>query len=75
MSPVVILGKKIGMTQIFNEQGNAIPVTILQVGPCTITKVYKKTVQIGYEYINPQKINKPNLGFFNQLKILRYRNC
>lgn len=69
MSPVVMLGKKIGMTQVFNEQGNAIPVTILQVGPCTITKIQEKSIQIGYEYINPQKINKPNLGFFNQLKI------
>jgi len=34
-----MLGKKIGMTQVFNKQGNAIPVTLLQVGPCTVTQI------------------------------------
>lgn len=68
-----MLGKKIGMTQIFNEEGHAIPVTILQVGPCTITKIQNNKIQIGYEYINPKKVNQSNLGYFNKLKIPCFR--
>nr|YP_009393757.1 ribosomal protein L3 [Caloglossa beccarii]ARW62319.1 ribosomal protein L3 [Caloglossa beccarii] len=64
-----MLGKKVGMTQIFNEEGHAIPVTILQVGPCTITQVQNNKIQIGYEYINPQRLSQPSLGYFNKLKI------
>nr|YP_010851655.1 ribosomal protein L3 [Echinothamnion hystrix]WGH14562.1 ribosomal protein L3 [Echinothamnion hystrix] len=71
--PIGMLGKKIGMTQIFDEQGCAIPATLLQVGPCTITQI-KETkenikIQIGYEYIQPNKLNKPILGHFKQQKI------
>nr|YP_009392518.1 ribosomal protein L3 [Caloglossa monosticha]ARW61080.1 ribosomal protein L3 [Caloglossa monosticha] len=69
MSSINMLGKKMGMTQLFNEQGNIIPVTILKVGPCTITRVENQNIQIGYEYINPKKLNKANLGYFNQLKL------
>nr|YP_009654407.1 ribosomal protein L3 [Pleurostichidium falkenbergii]QCH39694.1 ribosomal protein L3 [Pleurostichidium falkenbergii] len=65
-----ILGKKIGMTQIFDEQGYAIPATLLEVGPCTVThikqdKKYTK-IQIGYEYIQPNKISKPIIGYFKK---------
>ena len=63
-----MLGKKLGMTQIFDDKGNAIPVTLLQIGPCTITKIEKNNtyskIQIGYEYANMNKINKPNIGHF-----------
>nr|YP_009394168.1 ribosomal protein L3 [Rhodomela confervoides]ARW62730.1 ribosomal protein L3 [Rhodomela confervoides] len=68
-----ILGKKVGMTQIFNKQGDVIPVTLLQVGPCTITQIIEKklesqqaNIQIGYEYINPKKLNKAKLGHFEK---------
>lgn len=70
-----MLGKKIGMTQIFNDKGMTIPVTVLKVGPCTITNIKNQTfnkninVQIGYEYINPRKLNKPQVGTFNKLQI------
>nr|WGH12782.1 ribosomal protein L3 [Echinothamnion sp.] len=65
-----MLGKKIGMTQIFNEDGCAIPATVLQVGPCTVTQI-KPTerntqIQIGYEYIQPNKLNKPIVGHFKK---------
>lgn len=69
MSSINMLGKKIGMTQLFNEQGNAIPVTVLKVGPCTVTKIKNKNIQIGYEYINPKKLSKASLGYFSQLKL------
>nr|QCI05685.1 ribosomal protein L3 [Cryptopleura ramosa] len=66
-----MLGRKIGMTQIFDNQGCAIPVTIIEVGPCTITSINDKTqnIQIGYQYINPQKLNKSNIGHFSKIKV------
>jgi large subunit ribosomal protein L3 len=63
-----ILGKKIGMTQIFAENGNAIPVTVVKVGPCYITQIKSvennnyKSIQIGYQNIPKFKLNKPELG-------------
>lgn len=75
-----ILGKKVGMTQIFDEEGNAIPVTIIQSGKCVV--VQKKTegidgynaLQIGFEDIKEKRANKPLKGHFKkaQLKPMRY---
>lgn len=65
---VGILGTKLGMTQIFDEEGRAIPVTIVQAGPCTITQIKTKqtdgytAVQIGYQEVKPKAINRPELG-------------
>nr|WGH13771.1 ribosomal protein L3 [Lophurella pseudocorticata] len=68
-----MLGKKIGMTQIFDKQGCAIPATLLQIGPCTITQIKKAKenikIQIGYEYIQPNKLTKPIIGHFKQQNI------
>nr|YP_009397682.1 ribosomal protein L3 [Dipterosiphonia australica]ARW66868.1 ribosomal protein L3 [Dipterosiphonia australica] len=67
-----ILGKKIGMTQIFSKQGDAIPVTLLEVGPCTVTEIKQEkdknyaNIQIGYEYVQPNKLNKPLIGHFRK---------
>ena len=63
-----IIGKKIGMTQIFDETGRVVPVTLIQAGPCTV--VQKKTaekdgyeaVQLGYETVPERKLTKPELG-------------
>ncbi|MBR7142730.1 MAG: 50S ribosomal protein L3 [Clostridia bacterium] len=63
-----IIGKKIGMTQIFDEKGNVIPVTLVEAGPCVVTQ--KRTVekdgysaiQLGYEDIAERKLNKPEKG-------------
>ncbi len=70
-----MLAKKIGMTQIFNDQGLAIPATILEAGPCTITQIkedinkeYAK-VQIGYKYVQPNKISQSMQGHFKKNKI------
>nr|QCI08935.1 ribosomal protein L3 [Wrangelia sp.] len=69
-----ILGHKIGMTQIFNEEGNVIPVTIIKAGPCIITNINNNNIQIGYSLINPNKLNKPIRGFFKKknLPCLKY---
>ena len=63
-----IIGKKIGMSQIFDEAGHVVPVTIIQAGPCTV--VQKKTaekdgydaIQLGYETVPERKLTKPELG-------------
>lgn len=65
-----ILGTKIGMTQIFDEDGKVIPVTVILAGPCTV--VQKKTaetdgydaVQVGYGEVKEKKLNKPQKGHF-----------
>ncbi|MBO5393178.1 MAG: 50S ribosomal protein L3 [Pseudomonas sp.] len=65
-----IIGKKVGMTQIFDEKGNVIPVTVVEAGPCVV--VTKKTaendgyeaVQIGYGDIKEKNLNKPQKGHF-----------
>ncbi len=65
-----ILGTKIGMTQIFDEEGKVIPVTVVLAGPCTV--VQKKTVetdgyeavQVGYGEVKEKKLNKPLKGHF-----------
>ncbi|ARV62360.1 50S ribosomal protein L3 [Nostocales cyanobacterium HT-58-2] len=65
---VGILGTKLGMTQIFDEAGVSIPVTVIQAGPCTITQVKTKqtdgysAIQVGYGEVKPKALNKPLLG-------------
>jgi large subunit ribosomal protein L3 len=65
---VGILGTKLGMTQVFDEEGRAIPVTIVQVGPCPVTQIKTKqtdgytAVQIGYREVKPKSLNKPEMG-------------
>ena len=63
-----IIGKKIGMTQIFDDAGRVVPVTLIQVGPCTV--VQKKTaekdgynaIQLGFDTVAERKLTKPELG-------------
>ncbi|AFY43217.1 LSU ribosomal protein L3P [Nostoc sp. PCC 7107] len=65
---VGILGTKLGMTQVFDEAGAAIPVTVIQAGPCTVTQVKTKqtdgyaAIQLGYGEVKPKSLNKPLLG-------------
>ena len=67
-----IIGKKVGMTQIFDENGKVIPVTVVEAGPCVISQ--KKTVetdgynavQIGYGDVRPKLVNKPMKGHFDK---------
>jgi large subunit ribosomal protein L3 len=65
---VGILGTKLGMTQIFDEAGNAVPVTVVQAGPCVITQVKTEqtdgysAVQLGYQEVREKALSKPELG-------------
>lgn len=68
--PLGLLGKKLGMTQLFDEDGSVIPVTLIQAGPCPV--ILKRTVdsdgynavQIGFEANAPHRFNKPDSGHF-----------
>ena len=68
-----ILGKKMGMTQIFDEEGNVIPVTVIEAGPEVVTQVKTvetdgyNAVQVGFEDQKPQRGNKPMTGHFEIL--------
>ena len=70
-----ILGKKIGMTQVFDENGIVIPVTVIQAGPCAVVK--KKTVEndgytaikLGFEDVPEKKLNKPEKGLFSKINV------
>ncbi len=67
-----IIGRKIGMTQIFDEQGKVVPVTVVEAGPCIV--IQKKTtendgyeaVQLGFGDVSPKHVNKPQAGHFKK---------
>ncbi|MCR4318631.1 MAG: 50S ribosomal protein L3 [Planctomycetes bacterium] len=68
-----LLGRKVGMTQIFREDGTCIPVTVLSVGPCEVVQVKKadgpdgySAVQLGYEKAKPKNVTKPLTGHFQK---------
>ena len=71
-----LLGKKVGMTQLLQDDGTAVPVTVIQAGPCVI--VQKKTkqtdgydaVQLGFvEFVKPKRVNKPMAGHFKKANV------
>ena len=74
-----LIGKKIGMTQIFDDNGNVIPVTVVEAGPCTV--VQKKTVendgyeavQVGFGEVKISRVNKPQAGHFKKADVAAKR--
>ncbi|MDR2179478.1 MAG: 50S ribosomal protein L3 [Synergistaceae bacterium] len=70
-----ILGKKIGMTQIFNEQGQAVAVTVVAAGPCPVVAIRTpeqngySAVLLGYGAVKPHKLSKPLKGFFDKIEV------
>jgi large subunit ribosomal protein L3 len=84
-----ILGRKLGMTQVFNENGKIVPVTVVEAGPCVV--VQKKStekdgyeaIQVGFDDIRANLVKKPRTGHFNKagvslkrvLKELRLEDC
>ena len=75
----VIIGKKLGMTQLFDEKGSFIPVTVIEAGPCVV--VQKKTtendgyqaVQIGFGEVSDKHVNRPQKGHFNKADVAAKR--
>ena len=84
-----IIGKKVGMTQIFDEAGKVVPVTVIEAGPCTVTgKMTKEkegyeAIQLGYEDVAEKKLTKPEkghldkagVGYKKHLKEFRLEDC
>ena len=70
-----IIGKKVGMTQIFDEKGKVIPVTVIEAGPCVVAQVKTvetdgyNAIQLGFEDVKESKLNKPERGHFANAKI------
>ncbi len=67
-----IIGRKLGMTQVFGPDGEAIPVTVVQAGPCFVTQIKKQekdgynALQLGFGEQKPQRVNKPLMGHFQR---------
>ena len=84
-----IIGKKVGMTQIFDQQGKLIPVTVVEAGPCAV--VQKKTlendgydaIQLGFDDLKASRVNRPKMGHFRKadaapkrfLREFRFDDC
>lgn len=84
-----IIGKKVGMTQIFDQQGKVIPVTVVEAGPCAV--VQKKTlendgydaIQLGFDDLKASRVNRPKMGHFRKadaapkrfLREFRFDDC
>ena len=77
-----LIGRKVGMTQVFDEDGIAYPVTVIEAGPCYVTQIKNKdkdgysSVQLGYEEVKPKRLTKGQLGHLERnnlppLRILR----
>ena len=70
-----IIGKKVGMTQIFDEQGKTIPVTVIEAGPCVVAQVKTSetdgynAIQLGFGDVKESKVNKPEAGHFTKSKL------
>ena len=75
-----ILGKKLGMSQLFDEKGNAVPVTLIQAGPCRVTQLKTpaldgySAVQIGFGLSKDKLVNKPSKGHLSKSgdELLKY---
>ncbi len=64
-----ILGKKIGMTQVFTEKGKFIPVTVIEAGPCVVLNALKDKVMLGFGDRKEKNTPKPELGLYKKLKV------
>lgn len=70
-----LLGKKLGMTQIFDKDGNFVPVTVVEAGPCTVLELKESPVKVklGFGSIKESRINKAELGFFKKIGVAPLR--
>jgi large subunit ribosomal protein L3 len=75
-----VLGEKLGMTQVFDDEGRIVPVTVVQAGPCVVTRVRTpdadgySAVQLGYGQIDPRKVNRPLTGHFEKAGVTPRRH-
>lgn len=75
-----VLGEKLGMTQVFDDEGRIVPVTVVQAGPCVVTRVRTpdadgySAVQLGFGQIDPRKVNKPTTGHYEKAGVTPRRH-
>ena len=75
-----VLGEKLGMTQVFDDEGRIVPVTVVQAGPCVVTRVRTpetdgySAVQLGFGQVDPRKVNKPLTGHFEKAGVTPRRH-
>ncbi len=76
-----LIGKKIGMTQIFDDAGRAIPVTIIEAGPCYVTQICTpekegySAVQLGFDEVKPKRITNGELGHLEEKQSSSTAHC
>ena len=70
-----IIGRKVGMTQIFDEKGSVVPVTVIEAGPCNVVQVKTvetdgyNAIQLGFGEVKEKKVNKPSMGHFKKASV------
>ena len=69
-----IIGRKIGMTSVFDEHGNVIAASVVQCEPNLVLDAKDKRIKVGYDQIDEKKLNKPELGYFKKLGVKPYRH-
>ncbi len=64
-----LIGKKLGMTQVFSDDGKLIGVTAIEAGPCPVLAVKEKSIQLGFDLAKENRLKKPLLGYFKKMNI------
>ncbi len=66
-----LLGRKLGMTQVFSPDGNVVPVTVIEAGPCVVLEVLseKSALKIGFGEIKESRVRKPQQGYFKKIEL------
>jgi large subunit ribosomal protein L3 len=64
-----LIGKKLGMTQVFTQDGALVGVTVIEAGPCPILSVRENSIQLGFDLAKAKSVKKPALGYFKKLNI------
>jgi large subunit ribosomal protein L3 len=64
-----LLGKKIGMTQVFSDDGKLVGVTAIEAGPCVVLAVKEKNIQLGFDAVSEKRVKKPVSGYFKKINV------
>lgn len=64
-----LLGKKIGMTQVFTEDGRKVSVSVIEAGPCAVLAVKEKSLQVGFDQMSEKRLSKPLAGLFKKCNV------
>lgn len=68
-----LIGKKIGMTQVYSEDGKIVNITAIEAGPCPVLAVKEKSIQLGFEKVGEKRLRKSVSGYYKKLNILPHK--